>query len=124
MPAQVNAQLVSIAPATAATGGRDDWETPGTDPGAGAAAKWTGSIAAYYREHRTRLQGGGADDVVFERTVWVNTSQLPAALDTDDVITITYAGATITGTAAMIARSQLDGVADDVATTRIDLAPA
>jgi hypothetical protein len=113
-PPQTNARLVNVARAATA----DDWDV---DVATAAGAKWSGSIAAYYRERVDRVNAGGELNVLTRRTAWVSTGELPDVLDTDDVVTLELDdGRTITSPARTVARSHLAGL-ETVATTRIDL---
>ena len=84
---QTNARLLAVASATAATGGRDDWdEDEAVEPDGAATSKWTGDEPAYYREEVDNTQPG---DVLVRRTLWLQTQTAKAAgIDTDDVLTI------------------------------------
>jgi hypothetical protein len=116
-PPQSNGNLVTIAPAAGAA--VDDWDVP--TPADGDGDKWTGSIRVYYREKVDRVQAGDELNLLTRRTAWASTAELPAELDTDDVVTLELDdGRTITGTARTIARSSLAG-AGPVSTTRVDL---
>lgn len=125
MPAQANATLVRVTTATAATGGRDDWDAPGAEPAGAGVDKWAGSVPAYYRQKVQRLQGANGPDVQTVHTVWVDTVDARRiGVDTDDVLHLVTAGGTVHGTAQAVAYSELDGVDPDLATTRIDFEPA
>ena len=135
-PLQVNARLLAVATATAATGGRDDWdEEEGVEPDGAATTKWEGDEPAYYREEVDNTQPG---DVFVRRTLWVQTSTAKAAgIDTDDVLTIRAAdGTEFTATAQAVAYSQASAsgspdydfspplVSPEMETTRLQLRPA
>lgn len=122
---QVNAALLTVTGATAASGGRDDWDNPGADaPGAGAgAAKFDGELDAYYREKTDRRAGANGTDVEVSRVLWLTAADArPLGLDTDDVITFRGPdGEEHTGRAIAVAISELPGASDAVQTARIDL---
>lgn len=86
-PLQTNARLLAVSSATAATGGRDDWdEEEGAEPTDAGTSKWAGDEPAYYREVIDHTQEG---DVIVRRTLWLQTQTARAAgIDTDDVLTI------------------------------------
>jgi hypothetical protein len=112
-PPQSNGALTKIARAAAP----DDWDVNV----AAGADKWAGRIRAYYREKVDRVQAGDELNVLTRRTAWVDTAELPAELDTDDVITLELdTGELVTSPAKTIARARLEGL-ERVATTRIDL---
>lgn len=127
MPPQVNARLTKVTGATAATGGRDDFDDPvdagGDEPAGAGATKWEGRVAAYFQEKVERRGNGGAVDVSERRTVYVDTADIDTmSLDTDDVITLELEGTgTLTARATAIAASRLAGVPRNLQTTRIDL---
>lgn len=115
-PPQSNGDLVSV---DRAGGAVDDWDA-GVPAGA-AGNKWAGSIRVYYREKVDRVDAGGELNVLTRRTAWASTGELPADLDTDDVVTLELDdGRTITSPARTVARSSLPGL-EAVSTTRIDL---
>jgi hypothetical protein len=132
-PPQVNATLTSITGATAATGGRDDWDAARTAVAAGGGAqpaepadagpvKWTGAVRCYYRPVLERTAG----DMVERRTLIIPTTiALAAGLDTDDVVTFTVDGdATPTSARArMVSTPRLAGIPDSLQTARLELAP-
>ena len=125
---QTNARLTAVNGATAATGGRDDWDAPGAEPAGAGAQKWIGDAPAYYQERVTRLEdtGGGEANVVQARTLYLETATARAiGIDTDDVITFTDpAGVSRTGNAQVVTYSELAGVPSGLQTTRIELTPA
>lgn len=133
MPPQTNATLTAITGATAATGGRDDWDEaldavedatrPVAEPAGAGAEKWTGSVRAYYRERVVRDFTGDATNVTPTATLYVDTADLDGTvLDTDDVIVLELDGVgQRTATASAIAASRLAGIPGTVATTRIEL---
>lgn len=127
MPPQVNATLTAVNGADAGTGGRDDWDAPaaastGTTAPTGPL-KWTGDEGAYYRESTDRGRGGGGPDVVDIRSLIIDSVTARATgLDTDDVLTfIDPAGVTRHARARRIIRAELDGIPEDLATTRLEL---
>jgi hypothetical protein len=125
MPPQVNARLVAVNGADAATGGADDWDSPAS-PGAPAGSlKWDGGADAYYRETERRLEDGGNTTVVAVRELYVDTTVARAAsIDTDDVITfLDPAGVERTGRALIVTRSELAGIPEALQTTRLELEP-
>lgn len=127
-PLQVNATITSVTGATAATGGREDWDTAeGVEPAGAGAAKWSGEEPAYYRERVEKVPQGA--DVLVRRTLWLQTSAArELAIDTDDVITFTDpAGVSRKATAVAVAYADAGAagiVSDRLQTTRIDLTPA
>lgn len=132
MPLQVNATLTAVTGASAATGGRDDWdESPGL-PTIDAPSKWTGSEDAYLLERRRNVWTPDGIDVVDERALIIDSDlAVTIGIDTDDVLTFTGpTGATYTARAASVAVrvAQAAGapqrVANGLQTTRIDLTPA
>ena len=129
-PRHVNARLTAVATATAATGGRDDWDTAeNVEPAGAGTSKWSGDEPAYYREEVDRTDPAG---VLVRRTLWLQTTAArTAGIDTDDVITFTGPdGTTHTATAIAVAYSdpsELNGtpiVSERIATTRLELQPA
>lgn len=130
MPMHVNSTVTRVAEPsdTTAPGSSDDWDTPGVDSPSDAAAgagtqKWAGSIHAYYREKVERLaDGSGGVNVLTRRTLYLDTADVElVTLDTDDVITFTARGQTMTGTARTLARAMLDGIPRPIQTTRVEL---
>jgi hypothetical protein len=123
MPTQVNATLTGVTGATAATGGRDDWDAPATEPAGAGPVKWTGSAGAYLRESVQRVVTDGNVDVVPLSILYIDTAVADAAgVDTDDVLSFTGPdGVARIARARAISRSSLPGVLPGVATTRLDL---
>lgn len=122
---QVNATLTLVNDASAAAGGRDDWDQPGVEqPGAGAV-KWQGDEPAYYRESVQRTYGPEAN-VVKTRTLWVSAAASRVIdVDTDDVLTFTDpAGVAQTARVLTVARHELDSIPPELQTCRLDLEPA
>jgi hypothetical protein len=125
VPPQVNATVTAVTGASAAAGRRDDWDNPGQEPAGGAAAKWAGDIAAYYREKTDRADNGGTLNIFTRRTLIIDTADYRAMqLDSDDVITFTHSGVVEHAAAVSIAVAELDGIPPELQTTRIELAPA
>lgn len=124
MPPQVNATLTKITGATAATGGRDDWWTPGDGPAGEAPEKWTGEAGAYYQEKVTRT----ADGPGYARVLYIESAVARAAgLDTDDVLTFTGPdGVERVERVAIVAIRELAGLSPSLQTARLELelAPA
>lgn len=129
MPAQVNAALVRVTSATAATGGRDDWDDAvagtapaGSEPAGAGTVKWVGEADAYLRE-TVRRDAGESGGVVESRILYVDTVIARAAgIDTDDVLTFRdIAGVERTARARIVARAELDGIPSRLATTRLEL---
>lgn len=131
-PLQVNARLSAVSTATAATGGRDDWdEEEGVEPDGAGTAKWTGDAPAYYREEIDHTEQG---DVIVRRTLWLQTAVARAAgIDTDDVLTIINPnGDTVSIPAVAIAYSDARErgsyaaplASPEVETTKLELQPA
>lgn len=125
MPPQVNATLTRVAGATAATGGRDDWDEPaGQEPAGAGAQKWTGAEEAYLREKVERIRDGQTVTNVTVRTLIIDTSVYRAiGIDTDDVVTYTGPdGEEQSSTCEAIAASELAGIPLALQTTRLELA--
>jgi hypothetical protein len=127
MPAQVNAVLTRVGGATAATGGRDDWDNSldgvaGPEPAGAGGAKWTGFADAYLQERVTRTPGD-AGSVSTVRALIVDSDVARAAgIDTDDVLTFEdAAGVERTARALTVTRAELDGIPSHLATTRLEL---
>lgn len=129
MPAQVNAALLRVTTATAATGGRDDWDAAvaGTDasssePAGAGVLKWSGEADAYLRE-TVRRDAGETGGVVEARILYVDSAVARAAgIDTDDVLTFRdVTGAERTARARIVARAELAGIPARLATTRLEL---
>lgn len=129
MPPQVNATLTRVTGATAATGGRDDWdaamdglEGAAAEPAGAGAVKWEGEAAAYYRESVRRGQGATAD-VVEARTLYIDSHVARAAsIDTDDVLTFRDpSGAERTARAGTVAIRELAGIPATLQTARLEL---
>lgn len=123
MPPQVNATLTRVTGATAATGGRDDWDAPGVEPAGAGPQKWAGAAPAYYSESVQRTAGGGDVNVASTRTLFVDSAVARAAgIDTDDVLTFTGPdGVVRTARAATVAVRELAGIPADLQTARLDL---
>ncbi len=136
-PLQTNARLTAVTSATAATGGREDWDqAEGTEPAGAGAGKWTGDEPAYYREAVEKIPQGA--DVLVRRTLWLQTTTArEIGIDTDDVLTfVDPGGTTRTATAVAIAYSDASAapaagqpagpalVSARLQTTRIELTPA
>lgn len=123
-PPQSNAVITRVTGATAATGGRDDWDEPaGAEPAGAGPLKWQGEARAYYRERTYRLAAAGADDVLLSRQLVLETARLrELGLDTDDVLTVTLdSGPTFTGRAAVIEVRELAGIPAALQTSRLEL---
>lgn len=112
---QSNARLTKIE----SSGTRKDWELPA---GAGAE-KWAGDVDAYYTEKRERVTAGGDSDVIVRRMLIVETRHVEA-LDNDDLITFTYAGAEQISSVQLIERRDLADMPADLRTARLTLADA
>lgn len=125
MPPFHNATLVGVTSATAATGGRDDWDAPAEPAGAGST-KWTGEAPAYYRQDVERVVGPNGVDVVEVRELIIDSAVARAAgVDTDDVVRfIDSAGVEQTARASAIAVRELDGIPATLQTTKLELEPA
>lgn len=123
MPPYTNARLVAVIAATAASGGRDDWDTPGVEPTGAGASKWSGDQAAYYRQSVRRVAGAAGEDVVSVRVLYIDSHVARlTGVDTDDVIVFTdYAGAEHRARAAAVAVAELDGIPLNVQTARLEL---
>ena len=118
-PLQHNATLERVT----TKGGADDFDRAGAAP----VEKWAGELRVYYRRKVERvITGQGVTpDVVTTRTLIVANDELPAGLDTDDVLTFTPDGGDQeTGTAQAIAGPDLAVVSALLRTTRIELEPA
>lgn len=116
MPPQVNATLTAVH----AAGVADDWDRAE----AAGVAKWTGAAPAYLRQEVERVADTVRDvvNVHARRTLYVDTADADAAgIDTDDRLTIAYAGSTITARAVAVARSELAGVPPSLQTTKLEL---
>lgn len=101
-PLQTNATLTAVTTATAATGGRDDWdETEGVEPTGAGTSKWSGSEPVYYRESFDKLDG----NVYVRRTLWLqNQTARTIGIDSDDVLTFTApSGISVTATVTLLA---------------------
>lgn len=135
-PLHVNAHLLAVASATAATGGRDDWDTAeGVEPTGAATSKWTGEEPAYYQEDVDHTDPA---NVLVRRTLYLQTATARAAgIDTDDVLTIRGPdGTEFTTTAIAVAYSDASAggnpdydltppiVSAQMETTRLELQPA
>lgn len=129
-PLHVNARLTFVGTATAATGGRDDWDTvEGVEPTGAGTMKWEGDEPAYYREEVDDTNPAG---VLVRRTLWIQTTAArTAGIDTDDIITFTGPdGTEHTATAIAVAYSDAAEqygtpiVSERIATTRLELQPA
>jgi len=126
MPPQVNATLTKVTTATAATGGRDDWDAanagltgPALEPAGSGTLKWQGRAGAYFQQTIRQTTDGlvGADVLYLDSAV-----VREAGLDTDDVIAFTdSAGVQHVGTATIVALRELAGVPRELQTTRIEL---
>lgn len=132
MPPQVNATITRVQAATAATGGRDDWDesmanvaAPAEPAGAGAE-KWAGTAKAFLEEKASRSFEAGNDDVLERRILHVDSVDARAmGLDTNDVITFTDpAGIVRQATAAAIAIAELAGIPRELQTATIELRAA
>lgn len=128
MPPQANAQLTRVTSATAATGGRDQWDSAvagaPTEPTGAGAAKWTGIADAYYSERVDRTPGdAGAVDVIVHHVLYIDSAVARAAgIDTDDVLTFTDpTGATRTARASSVAIRELPGIPPSLQTARLEL---
>lgn len=126
MPVQVNAHLTRIRAATAATGGRDDWDAPGAEPAGAGAVKWEApgpELNAYYREKARRPADGVGDDVVTDRTLIIDSTVARAAgVDTDDVLEyVDPDGQARTARAATVAIAELPGIPASLQTARLEL---
>lgn len=123
-PPQANATLTAVTSATAATGGREDWDEPeGAEPAGAGASKWTGSEPAYYLEKVERAPDGS--DVYVRRTLVLQTATARAAgIDTDDVLTFTDPTGTTRQATAQLIRYSDAPISAQLQTTRIDLQPA
>lgn len=135
-PLHVNARIISVVDATAATGGRDDWwaDVESEEPAGAGASKWTGDEPAYYREAIDDSTG----DVLERRTLWLATQTARTiGIDTDDVILfIGPDGQQHTATAQAVAYSDASSryiageelgpsiVGPRLETTRLELTPA
>lgn len=130
-PLQANATVTAVKTASAATGGRDDWDTQeGVEPAGAEAAKWSGTELAYYREAIDKVDG----NVLVRRTLYLQTAAARTmGIDTDDVITFTGPdGVERKATAVLVAYAdptragELGGLVSDsrIATTRLELQPA
>jgi hypothetical protein len=132
VPSQTNARLTLVTGATAATGGRDDWDAPGVAPGGPGAApappvKWQApagaELNAYYRESVQRFTGADGPTVAPVRTLIIDSSVARAAgIDTDDVLTFTGPdGVVRTARATVIAVRELAGIPARLQTARLEL---
>lgn len=126
MPPQTNATLTRIGSATAATGGRDDWDEPaGEEPAGADAAKWTGAAGAYYTEHNAFTPGLGGADRTATRALIVDSSVARAAgVDTDDVVTFMHAGGQVVSRVTGVAIRELAGIPVELQTARLELEAA
>lgn len=135
---RTNATLVRVLEATAATGGRDDWDQAlsgatgaGAEPSGAGALKAQGPWRVYYRERNerpvTQTLGGDRIDRHTVRTVYGPGDQLAGvALDTDDVLVLVLdrdPTVEVTATAQAVARNDTPGLPAIVRSTRIDLTP-
>lgn len=119
MPPQANALLTLVTGASAATGGRDDWDAPA--PAGDAPVKWAGEEPAYYTEDaRFTPAADGADHTTTRKLIVDTHIARDIAIDTDDVVTWTGAGA---GTARVtaIAFRELEGLPLELQTTKLEL---
>ncbi len=132
MPAQINATLTRITAATAASGGRDDWDeariatdtdTDTAEPAGTGAVKWEGHAGAYLTDGLIRVDGPNGPRVGTVRVLYIDSAiAVTAALDTDDVIEFTdQNGREMSGEADMVAIRQLAGIPGNLQTTRIQL---
>lgn len=132
MPAQINATLTHITAATAASGGRDDWDearaadtnqTPVSEPAGTGAVKWEGYAGAYLTDGLIRVDGPNGPKIGTVRVLYIDSAIAVAAdLDTDDVLEFTdQNGREMTGEADMVAVRQLAGIPGNLQTTRIQL---
>lgn len=132
MPLQVNATLTAVTGASAATGGRDDWDEAPAGPAGDAPSKWTGSADAYLLQRRRNVWTPDGIDIVEERALIIDSDVATViGIDTDDVLTFTGpTGDVYAARAASVAvrTAQAAGapqrVANGLQTTRIDLTPA
>jgi hypothetical protein len=126
-PPQANATISKVTAATAATGGRDDWDTSTVttpaEPAGSGAVKWTGAARCYYRERTVKSAAGGELNVELSRTVILETAAFDAmTLDTDDVLTLERDGkAPLTARASVIERRALARIPAHLQTTRLEL---
>ena len=121
MPAQSNATLTRVGSATAATGSRDDWDTPGVEPAGAGAAKWVGAADAYYTVKSQFVAGADGANVTATRRLIIDSAIARASgVDTDDVVTWSGASA---GTARVVAVAiaELAGIPPELQTARLDL---
>jgi hypothetical protein len=123
---QVNAQLITVTGAAAATGGTvDDWDddvTGGVDSPT-PTEKWAGTADAYYTVRRVRRQSAGGVDVVAQPTLIIDKSLADEiGIDENDVLEfVTAVGQTLQGTASAISGATLDGMPAEVQTARFEL---
>lgn len=119
---QVNATVTSVTDDTAATGGRDDWDSPGTEPSGAGASKWAGALAAYFTQDLERVAVPAGADLAKLRVLIVASSWVSdVGLDEGDVITLTHAGSTVSGRARLIEVRTLPGVDAALQTARLTL---
>ena len=132
---QDNATLTRVTTATAATGNRDDWDeavagaaTQTADEPAGAGAeKWAGTERAYFYEKADRVAGPEGVTILTRRALVVPTAVHDLiGVDHDDVLhfTVDRTGQELQATAASIRVADLDGIPDELRTTRYELAVA
>lgn len=127
---QANATLTTVTGASAATGGRDDWDdvdawddTDDTVPAGDAPAKWEGSVRAYYSESLARSADGATQDTYLRRRLILETVDADV-IDTDDVITLELddrPGEPITARARLVERRRLARIPSRLQTTRLEL---
>lgn len=125
MPPQVNAKLTAVKTATAAKGGRDNWDNPTVEPSGSGAVKWSGEAPAYSTDGLSRVQGVNGPSIAIVRVLYVDSSIAVAAnIDTDDIIEWTdHNGVARSGEAKIVSVRQLSGIPQELQTTRIELQP-
>ena len=111
-----------VLQATAATGGRADWDEPaGVEPAGAGAAKWAGAADAYYTVKSQFTAGADGANVTATRRLIIDSAIARASgVDTDDVVTWTGASG---GTARVVAVAiaELAGIPPELQTARLDL---
>jgi len=119
VPPQSNATLDQVLQATAATGGRDDWDqAAGVEPAGAGAVKWTGPAAAYYTEGIVYSDGNR----IATRRLIVDTATARASgVDTDDVLVFTVAGVQRQARAVEVLIRELEEIPPELQTTRLEL---
>lgn len=129
MPLQANATVTRLDRSSGPAGVTEagDWDVDTGDapvaPATEAAAKWAGTVRAYYRETGDRLEGDGEVNILVRRELRLDTADVDRLeLDTNDVITFTVDGETeTTGVAKAIRRSKLNGVRTGIQTSLVVL---